>query len=99
MDFDLVGAGEFAQSATFFFQGGAPVCCGPDGPNYARVDRIHLYSISDSPTAPVQIDFAAPSGGSSPMPEPSAAVVFAAGALFVHSAIRRRRAGDDASRS
>jgi len=94
MDFSLVGTGEYAQAGSFFFQGGEPVCCGPDGPNYGTPARLRLFGVGnagdESKASPVEIDFVARSA--SPMPEPSAAVVFAAGALLCHGALRRRSA-------
>ena len=87
LDFDLTGSGQFAQSGTLVFHGGVPVCCGPDGPNYATANYIRLYGASigvpDAP--PITLNFAA----GVPMPEPSAALVFLTGVLFVRRAIVR----------
>lgn len=93
LDFDLVGLPEFAQTSSFFFQGGDPVCCGPDGPNYANTGEIKLYGSSPGTlggASPVNINMTATSTSASPMPEPSAALTFAAGALLVSGAVRRR---------
>ena len=93
LDFDLIGVGEYAQTASFYFQGGAPVCCGPNGPNFATTNQIKLFGSSvpgPSGFIPVNINMTANVGGAPAMPEPSAALVFGIGALFVRTAIRRR---------
>ena len=95
LDFVLAGAGPYAQTASIVFSGGAPVCCGADGPNRVSPDELRLWGASNIPTSGGVRGEAKRIGmdlGASPVPEPSAALVFAVGALMMQRAVRHRRA-------
>ena len=95
LDFNLTGAGAFAQTASIVFTGGAPVCCGAEGPNRVSPTELRLWGASNIPVSdgiagsPKRIGMDL--GASSAVPEPTAALVFAVGALVVRSGVRRRQ--------
>jgi len=96
LDFDLMGAGPYAQTGSIVFAGGAPVCCGVDGPNRIDPTEFRLWGASDIQVSSVTggakrigMDL----GGAAPVPEPSAALVFAAGLLVARGAAGGRRRG------
>jgi hypothetical protein len=92
LDFTMVGTGEYAQTASFTFIGGPPICCGVGGPNYATVPQFNLWGSSSgaNPIGATPVAITIVGNSASPMPEPSAALVFGVGLLFVQSAVRRR---------
>ena len=96
LDFDLTGAGPYAQSSSLLFTGGTPVCCGATGPNRIDPTELRLWGASDVPISGGDPSLAKRIGAdlgaaAAPVPEPSAALVFATGMLVVQQAIRRKR--------
>jgi hypothetical protein len=95
LGFDLTGAGPYAHSGSLLFTGGAPVCCGVDGPNRIDPTELRLWGASDirvsggnsSLAKRIGMDLGA---ASNPVPEPSAALAFVTGLLVVQRAVRRR---------
>ena len=95
LDFVLAGAGPYAQVASIVFAGGAPVCCGADGPNRVSPTELRLWGASNiAPSggvAGVSKRIGMDLGAAAPVPEPSAALLFAVGALVMRGAAQRKR--------
>ena len=96
LSFELTGAGPYAQSGAIIFSGGAPVCCGVDGPNRIDPTELRLWGASNGPISggdpKLAKRFGMDLGGSAaPIPEPSAALVFGVGLLVVQRSVRGRR--------
>ena len=89
LDFELTGAGPFAQTSTILFAGPAPVCCGAGGPNFMTNGTMRLWGASTVPQGQgrIGVDLG---GSGAPVPEPSAALVFGLGLLLASRRIRRR---------
>ncbi len=95
LDFILSGTGPYVQTASIEFAGGAPVCCGADGPNRVSPTEIRFWGLSNIPVSGGVDGYAKrigmDLGAGSPIPEPTAALVFAVGALLVRGGIRNKR--------
>ena len=91
LDFELTGAGRFAQTSTILFDGPDPVCCGAGGPNFMTNGVMRLWGASTLAQGDgrIGIDLG---GSGAPVPEPSAALVFALGLLVASRSAARRRA-------
>ena len=104
LDFALTGAGPYAQTSSFFFLGGKPICCSvTNGPNFIHPTDLRLRGetpAGDGLPLRLGIDLAGKASGilvptkppspTSAVPEPSAALVFALGCLLFGQAIRVR---------
>jgi hypothetical protein len=95
LDFVLSGAGPYAQSASIVFAGGAPVCCGVNGPNRVSPTELRLWGASDIPVSGgvqglskrIGMDLGA---AANPVPEPNSALLFAVGALVLRGGLQRK---------
>jgi hypothetical protein len=70
------------------------VCCGADGPNRVSPTELRLWGASNIPVSGGVDGYPKRIGmdlGASPVPEPTAALVFAVGALVVQGGVRRKR--------
>jgi hypothetical protein len=95
LDFVLSGAGPYAQAASIVFAGGAPVCCGVNGPNRVSPTELRLWGASDIPVSGgvqglskrIGMDLGA---AANPVPEPNSALLFAVGALVLRGGLQRK---------
>jgi hypothetical protein len=96
LDFALTGAGPFAHTGSILYTGGTPVCCGADGPNWVTPTALRLWGASniapsgDVAGVPKRIGMDL-GGSASPVPEPSAALLFGAGMVVLRGALLGRR--------
>jgi hypothetical protein len=95
--FALTGAGPYAHTASIVYQGGAPVCCGADGPNWVTPTALRLWGASNiAPSggvagAPKRIGMDLGGSAAIPVPEPSSALLFGAGMVMLQGTRRGRR--------
>jgi hypothetical protein len=89
-DYVLSGAGDYVAEARILYTGGEAVCCGEDGPNYINRDQFRLWGAADIEPGDGRIGMDL-GGSSTPVPEPTAALLFAVG-VAVLSASRRVKA-------